>query len=117
LQDAARKRVRRDCVLLFGGRAKRDIYAEAEISAIRTAWTAGFDFWPILSETPEDGMRAGMVTAHIAEALQRIGPDAQAYLCGPPAMIDAAITELGKQGIPIDAIFYDKFTDASTAQH
>ncbi len=116
LQDAAKRRVRRDCVLLFGGRAKRDIYADAEISAIRSAWTAGFDYWPILSETPEPGFREGMVTTHIAAALDRLGPDAQAYLCGPPAMIDAAIAELGRLGVSLDAIFYDKFTDASSAK-
>jgi p-cymene monooxygenase electron transfer component len=115
LQDAAKRRVRRDCVLLFGGRAKRDLYGEAEISAIRSAWTAGFDYWPVLSETPEPGLREGMVTAHIAAALERLGPDAQAYLCGPPGMIDAAMAELAKQGVPLDAIFYDKFTDASSA--
>jgi p-cymene methyl-monooxygenase electron transfer component len=115
LEDAARKRTRRDCVLLFGGRAKRDIYCDAEIAAVRTAWTAGFDFWPVLSETPEADMRSGMVTAHIAAALERLGPDTQAYLCGPPAMIDAAMAELVRLGVPLDAIFYDKFTDASTA--
>jgi p-cymene monooxygenase electron transfer component len=116
LQDAAKRRVRRDAVLLFGGRGERDLYCNDEISAIRSAWTAGFDYWPVLSETPAEGIRAGMVTEHIAAALERLGPDAQAYLCGPPAMIDAAIAELGKQGVPLDAIFYDKFTDASTAQ-
>jgi p-cymene monooxygenase electron transfer component len=57
-----------------------------------------------------------MVTAHIADALERLGPDAQAYLCGPPAMIDAAMAELVRLGVPLDAIFYDKFTDASTKQ-
>lgn len=114
LQDAAKKRTRRDCVLLYGGRAARDIYCEKEIAAIRSSWTAGFDFWPILSETPENGMRSGFVTEHIAAALERLGPDAEAYMCGPPPMIDAAIAELGRQGVPLSAIHYDKFTDAST---
>ncbi len=116
LEDAVKKRVRRDCVLLFGGRAKRDLYADAEISAVRTSWTAGFAHWPILSETPEKGLRSGFVTEHVAAALEKLGPSAQAYLCGPPAMIDAGIAELLKQGIPIEAIFFDKFTDASTSQ-
>lgn len=115
LQDAAKRRVRRDCVLLFGGRAARDLYCDMEIGTIRSAWTAGFDYWPVLSETPEAGVRSGLVTDHIAAALGRLGPGAQAYLCGPPAMIDAAIAELIKQGVGMDAIFYDKFTDASAA--
>lgn len=114
LEDAAAKRTRRDCVLLFGGRAQRDIYGEAEIGKVRSAWTAGFDFWPVLSETPEEGFRAGFVTEHIAAALDRLGPGVQAYLCGPPAMIDAAIAVLTAQGVSLDAIFYDKFTDASS---
>ena len=116
LSDAANKRTRRDTVLLFGARAKRDLYGEPEISSIKNAWTAGFDFWPVLSETPEPNLLSGLVTEHIGAALERLGPDAQAYLCGPPAMIDAAMEELARQGIPLDAIFYDKFTDASTAQ-
>ncbi len=115
LQDAAQKRVRRDCLLLFGGRAPRDLYADAEIDAIRTGWTAGFAHWPVLSETPQEGVRAGFVTAHIPAALEKLGPGVQAYLCGPPAMIDAGIAELARQGLALDQIFYDKFTDASTA--
>jgi p-cymene methyl-monooxygenase electron transfer component len=116
LEDAAQKRTRRDCILMFGGRGKRDLYGDAEIAAVRNAWTAGFDFWPVLSETPEPDVRSGLVTTHIAEALERLGPGLQAYLCGPPAMIDAAIAELAKHGVPLNAIFYDKFTDASTTQ-
>src|SRR3546814_7151247 len=50
LQDAANRRVRRDCILLFGGRGERDLYAADAIAAIRSAWTASFDYWPVLSE-------------------------------------------------------------------
>jgi p-cymene monooxygenase electron transfer component len=114
LQDAANRRVRRDCVLLFGARGVRDLYGEAEVSAIRSAWTAGFDFWPILSEEPADGFRHGFVTDHVAAALDRLGPGAQGYLCGPPPMIDAGIAALIAHGVGLDDIHYDKFTDAST---
>jgi len=116
LQHAAAKRIRRDCILLFGARGQRDLYGASEISAIRSAWTAGFDYWPVLSEEEAPGFRHGFVTAHVAKALERLGPDAQAYLCGPPPMIDAAIAELTRLGVPLDAIFYDKFTDASTGK-
>jgi propane monooxygenase reductase component len=34
----------------------------------------------------------------------------QAYLCGPPPMIDAAIPVLVGKGISEDRIFFDKFT-------
>lgn len=115
LQDAARKRVRRDCVLLFGARGERDLYGDAEISEIRSAWTAGFDYWPVLSEEQTETRRQGLVTDHIPAAIERLGPGASAYLCGPPPMIDAAIAMLVAHGMPMEQIFYDKFTDSSTA--
>jgi propane monooxygenase reductase subunit len=34
----------------------------------------------------------------------------QAYLCGPPPMIDAALPVLARKGISEDRIFFDKFT-------
>src|SRR3546814_249663 len=43
LQDAANRRVRRDCILLFGGRGERDLYAADAISALRSGWPASFD--------------------------------------------------------------------------
>jgi p-cymene methyl-monooxygenase electron transfer component len=56
-----------------------------------------------------------MVTAEIPAALARLGDvgTIQAYLCGPPPMIDAGLTELVRAGVPFDAMFHDKFTDAS----
>lgn len=114
LQDAANRRIRRDCILLFGARTRRDLYAEDEIAAIRSAWTAGFDFWPVLSEEDAPDLRHGFVTDHVAAALDRLGSGAQGYMCGPPPMIDAGIAALGAAGIALDDIHYDKFTDAST---
>jgi p-cymene methyl-monooxygenase electron transfer component len=114
LQDAANRKVRRDCVLLFGARGLRDLYAAEEIAAIRSQWTGGFDYWPILSEEAADGHRHGLVTAFIPEALARLGSGAQGYLCGPPPMIDAGIHVLSEAGIGLEDVHYDKFTDAST---
>lgn len=115
LQDAASRRIRRDCILLFGGRTERDLYAAQAIAAVRSSWTASFDYWPVLSEETNPQFRQGFVTGHIAQALEKLGSDAQAYLCGPPAMIDAGISELTARGVTLADIFYDKFTDASTA--
>jgi p-cymene monooxygenase electron transfer component len=114
LQDAANRRVRRDCILLFGARGRRDLYVQQEIAAIRNAWTAGFDFWPVLSEEPAEGYRHGLVTDHVEAALAKLGGGVQGYLCGPPPMIDAGVTALAKRGIGLSDIHYDKFTDAST---
>lgn len=114
LQDAAARRVRRDCILLFGGRAERDLYAAEAIASVRSSWTASFDYWPVLSEDTNPEYRQGFVTGYIAQALDKLGSDSQAYMCGPPAMIDAGIAQLTGLGVSLGDIFYDKFTDAST---
>ena len=114
LQDAANRRIRRDCILLFGARGEQDLYGQNSIVKIRNAWTAGFDFWPILSDEQSSAYRHGFVTNHIAQALAQLGPHAQAYLCGPPSMIDAGIAALTDAEIQLSDIHYDKFTDAST---
>lgn len=114
LKDAAKRRVRRDCILLFGGRGARDIYVIDEIAAIRDSWTAAFDYWPILSEERREDYRHGFVTDFIPTALEQLGAGAHGYLCGPPAMIDAGIDALVGRGIALENIHYDKFTDSST---
>jgi ferredoxin-NADP reductase len=38
----------------------------------------------------------------------------QAYLCGPPAMVDAGVSALTAAGVPLADIHYDRFTDAGS---
>jgi p-cymene monooxygenase electron transfer component len=114
LQDAAKRRVRRDCVLLFGARREHDLYAADLIAEIRDGWTASFDYWPILSDQQVAGVRHGLVTTFIPQALQKLGPGAHGYMCGPPGMIDAGIHALSAQAIALENIHYDKFTDSSS---
>jgi p-cymene monooxygenase electron transfer component len=111
LEHARNNRIRRKCTLLFGARTQADLYQLDVVKAIDAAWLDDFAFIPVLSHEPEgsdwSGAR-GWVTDHIsAEFCQ----GAEGYLCGPPPMIDAAITRLVESGITIDRIHYDKFTD------
>lgn len=117
LEHAVDKGVQRDAILLFGGRTERDLYCQAEIAEIGANWKGRFDFRPVLSEEQAAQHRFGMVTGEIPVALSELGDPAatQAYLCGPPGMIDAGIAALTAAGVPLTSIFYDKFTDASTA--
>ena len=41
--------------------------------------------------------------------------DFEAYMCGPPPMIDAATEALSDHGVEETRIFYDKFTIAADA--
>ncbi len=100
---------------LFGARSQQDLYCLDEMTAIQQANNELFEFIPVLSE--EDpasdwpGLR-GMVTDHINNLALELG-DTQAYLCGPPPMIDSAIAVLEAGGMPAAQIFMDKFLDAS----
>ena len=69
-----------------------------------------FKFVGVLSESwPDDWEHTGFVT----EVVQRLEPGlagSDAYLCGPPPMVDAAIDLLEMSGVPREHIHYDKFT-------
>ncbi len=108
LQEAVASGVTRDATLLFGARTAADLYALDDIAAIARQWNASFRFVPVLSAADDDatweGAR-GLVTEHLAAHL----PDgAHAYLCGPPAMVDAASALLGTLGVA--NIHCDRFT-------
>lgn len=120
LQHAQKNRVRRRCVMLFGARTQADLYKTAQIEEIARDWLPSLRFVPVLSHEPADsnwtGLR-GLVTEHIAATLpEGDRAEFQGYMCGPPGMIDAAIAELTRLGVPLAAIHYDKFTDASTGK-
>jgi CDP-4-dehydro-6-deoxyglucose reductase len=119
LEHANNNHCRREAVYLFGARSQRDLYCLDELRALETSWNASggsLRFLPVLSEEPEDsdwtGLR-GMVTDQItAQSLD--WANTQAYLCGPPPMIDAAIDVLNRQGVGREHIHFDKFLDASS---
>ncbi|SFM26260.1 2Fe-2S iron-sulfur cluster-binding protein [Marinobacter zhejiangensis] len=101
---------RRPVTLLFGARSQQDLYALDDIREIAQQWGAPFIFTPILSNEAPDtewqGAR-GWVT-DLIPTLSLTG--SEAYLCGPPAMIDSAVVHLSVAGIERGSIFADRFT-------
>ena len=71
---------------------------------------AWFEFIPALSGkdiTDWDGQK-GLITDVVRRNVED-DSDAEAYLCGSPGMIDAAIAVLHEKGISDERIFFDKF--------
>lgn len=106
-----------NCTVLFGARTQADLYYLDLIRDLGERWHGDFVLTPILSNEPANsdwsGQR-GLVTTAIANlAKQSDFANDQAYLCGPPAMIDAAIDELARYNMKEEAIYFDKFLDAS----
>lgn len=109
LQAEVKQSRHRPLLLLFGARTQQDLYALDSIKKIQLQWTERFEFLPVLSEEPDtsdwQGL-TGFVTDYIEDSIQ---PDSHAYLCGPPAMIDAAELRLKQSGVKSEYIHADRF--------
>ena len=55
-----------------------------------------------------DGER-GLITDVVSRLEEELG-EVDAYLCGPPPMVDAAIAMLDQGGVPESRVYFDKFT-------
>jgi NAD(P)H-flavin reductase/ferredoxin len=99
--------------LLFGARRQEDLYYLGELNALGEKWRADFTVTPVLSDEPQDsdwqGKRGWLADAITAEN----AAGHQAYLCGPPVMIDTCMEKLKGLGIAPAQIFFDRFSDQS----
>ena len=107
-----------ECTVLFGARSQNDLYYLERLGDLGNQWLGEFQLVPVLSEEPSNsnwqGAR-GLVTEQLKSVAGRDGfVNTHAYLCGPPAMIDAAIAELTQLNIRADDVYFDKFLDASS---
>lgn len=122
VMDARLKNIKRRCLFYFGARTQSDLYKMEAIQGIAKDWLADFEFIPVLSAEPPDsgwsGLR-GFVAEVATKHLRSKGIDfarSEAYMCGPPVMIDSAVTCLVNEGLQISSLHYDKFTDASSVK-
>jgi propane monooxygenase reductase subunit len=118
LRQLSGERSERMVRFYYGARTARDLFALDEIEALGSA-LADFRFAPVLSEAglgdPEEIAR-GFVHEFAAEYVATGEmEDFEAYMCGPPPMIDAATEALSDHGVEETRIFYDKFTIAADA--
>jgi len=110
LRHMQEKNVRRKTMFFFGAVRRNDIFFLDEMRR-KEKELEWFRFVPALSAPAEGGQWDGE-HGLITEAVDRLAGDAadkEAYLCGSPGMIDAAIKVLKAKGMTDDRIFYDKF--------
>ncbi len=70
-----------------------------------------------LSELAEGDTWSGE-TGFITDVIDRLEPELgehEAYVCGPPPMVDAATALLERRGVAPDRIYVDKFTITASA--
>ena len=101
---------RRKAIYCFGANKVNELCCVDLMHQFEAA-LADFTFIPVVASPGEDeswdGER-GLVT-HAIERNLKDADTCEAYLCGSPGMIDAAIEALKKMGVTKDRIFYDKF--------
>lgn len=115
LEQAIRdKQAARPLLVIMGARTQADLCALDAVDQIRRSWGGRFHFEPILSSEPEGsdwrGLR-GLVNEHLQVLLGERIAEHSAYLCGPPAMIDACVSALRSGGVSDSRIHFDKFLD------
>jgi len=112
LNSMAERGIERKATYYYGARTRKDLFYLDRLQQLEKR-LPGFRFVPALSmATPEDEWdgETGLITEVLERNLEVGQTQIQAYLCGPPPMIDAAIPVLVRKGISEDRIFFDKFT-------
>ena len=108
---------KRSAVYLYGARTQADLYPQEIVAHLLDSWPGTLRYIPVLSHEPEGsdwtGAR-GLVTDFINTIDEFKLAEAQSYLCGPPEMIDAAISILTSCGVRGKNIFFDKFVPSSS---
>jgi propane monooxygenase reductase component len=112
LRSLAEQRSGRPAVYYYGARRPGDLFHLDELKALDRD-LADFRFIPALSEGGAEANGWAGETGLITDVVDRLEEDVtevDAYLCGPPPMVDAAIALLDRKGVPESRIHYDKFT-------
>lgn len=103
--------------LIYGQRVREELYYHQEFLAL-AAWHPNFSYVPALSHEPEGSGWAGARGFVHEAAKAHFDNDFRghkAYLCGPPAMIEACITTLMQGRLFERDMYMEKFFCAADA--
>jgi propane monooxygenase reductase subunit len=107
LRSMVEKGSTRPATFYYGARTRADLFHLDELERL-AAELPDFTFVPALSDEDWEG-ETGLVT-DVVQRLEGDLSDIDAYLCGPPPMVDAAIALLERSGTPESHIYFDRFT-------
>jgi propane monooxygenase reductase subunit len=113
LRSLQERGIERDAVYYYGARTETDLFHREELEAL-AGDLPSFRYVPALSDGEWDG-EAGMIT-DVVERLEEDLKDVDAYVCGPPPMVEAAQGLLMAKGVPESRIYFDKFTTTETEE-
>jgi propane monooxygenase reductase subunit len=94
----------RQAVYYYGARTETDLFGLDELAQLPGS------FVPALSEDSNGWAgETGLIT-DVVDRLEGDITEVDAYVCGPPPMVEAAIALLEARGVPEAHIYFDKFT-------
>jgi propane monooxygenase reductase subunit len=105
--------VERPAVYYYGAREEHDLFHLDELRALADA-LPNFRFVPALSHAEWEG-ETGLIT-DVVDRCEADLADVDAYLCGPPPMVDAATELLLRRGAEEAHIHFDKFTTTADTE-
>jgi propane monooxygenase reductase subunit len=102
----------RPAVYYYGARRPEDLFHVDELEGL-VERLPDFRFVPALSEieADENGWKGetGLIT-DVVDRLEEDVSEVEAYVCGPPPMVEAALALLERRGVPESQVHFDKFT-------
>src|SRR5262245_36593411 len=99
----------REAVYYYGARTEADLFHLDELAGLPGS------FVPACSEESNGWTgEAGLIT-DVVSRLEADLAEVDAYVCGPPPMVEAAIALLEAAGVPESRIYFDKFTTTADA--
>jgi len=111
IQSMYRQQPDRKCWLFFGCRAKDDIFYLEMFEEMAEKHPNFHVVYGLSEPKPEDDWNGetGFIHLSLDKMIEANGAKRQAFLCGPPPMIDAVTKVLLAKGLPDDRIFFDDF--------
>ena len=96
--------------LFFGARSAEDVYYLDEYEKLRKEHPEFAVHYALSEPKPDDAWDGdtGFIHTSVETRLSE-GKKKQAFLCGPPPMVEATMRVLKSKGMGEDEIFYDKF--------
>jgi propane monooxygenase reductase subunit len=94
----------REATYYYGARTEADLFHLQELSGLPCG------FVPACSEESNGWAGESGLITDVVDRLEGDVTEVDAYVCGPPPMVEAAIALLEAKGVPEAHIYYDKFT-------
>jgi len=109
LRSMAETNSERQAAYYYGARTEDDLFQVEELRELEQQ-LPGFTFVPALSEDSNGWHGESGLITDVVDRLEGDVAEVDAYICGPPPMVEAAIALLERKGVPEPHIYFDKFT-------